>query len=86
MYYSIYSEDCADSLEKRKAARDEHMVRMHQLQEEDRLLIAGHIPILIVKTRDPQASPVASLLRNSIHYKMLKSGQRMTPFRKPVFM
>jgi uncharacterized protein YciI len=44
MHYSIYSEDCADSLEKRKAARDEHMVRVHQLQEEGRLLIAGPHP------------------------------------------
>ena len=44
MYYSIYSEDCADSLEKRKSARAEHLARIEQLQQEGRLLLAGPHP------------------------------------------
>ena len=44
MYYSIYSEDCANSLEKRKSARAEHMLRIQQLQDESRLLLAGPHP------------------------------------------
>ncbi|MFT7458108.1 MAG: hypothetical protein ACI909_000781 [Planctomycetota bacterium] len=44
MYYSIYSEDCPDSLEKRKTARAEHLLRVQQLQDEGRLLLAGPHP------------------------------------------
>ncbi|NKB38198.1 MAG: YciI family protein [Gammaproteobacteria bacterium] len=44
MYYSIYSEDCENSLEKRKAARTEHMARIEHLYEEGRLLLAGPHP------------------------------------------
>ena len=44
MYYSIYCEDCANSLEKRKSARTEHMLRIQQLQNEGRLLLAGPHP------------------------------------------
>lgn len=44
MYYSIYCEDCEDSLQKRLAARPEHMLRIQQLQDEGRLLLAGPHP------------------------------------------
>ncbi len=44
MYYSIYCEDCENSLEKRKAARAEHMARIEQLFEQGRLLVAGSHP------------------------------------------
>ena len=46
MYYSISCEDCADSLEKRKAARPEHIARIEQLQDEGRLLLAGPHPAI----------------------------------------
>lgn len=44
MYYSIYCEDCEDSLQKRRAARPEHMLRIQQLQDQGRLLLAGPLP------------------------------------------
>ena len=46
MYYSIYSEDCNDSLSKRQSARTEHMLRIQALQDEGRVLIAGPHPAI----------------------------------------
>ena len=44
MYYSIYSEDCEDSLEKRKSVRAEHLARIKLLHQQGRLLLAGPHP------------------------------------------
>lgn len=44
MYYAIISEDVENSLEKRKSARPEHVVRLEALQEQGRLLTAGPHP------------------------------------------
>lgn len=46
MYYAIISEDIANSLEKRKAARPSHLARLQQLADEGRLLIAGPHPAI----------------------------------------
>lgn len=46
MYYAIISEDSANSLEKRKAARPAHLARLQQLTDEGRLLIAGPHPAI----------------------------------------
>ena len=44
MWYAIISEDIADSLEKRLAARPNHIARLTALRDEGRLLIAGPHP------------------------------------------
>ncbi|WP_409307817.1 YciI family protein [Pectobacterium sp. B1J-3] len=44
MLYVIYAEDHAGSLEKRLAARPEHLSRLTQLQDQGRLLTAGPTP------------------------------------------
>lgn len=44
MWYMIFGVDAADSLERRKAARPEHLARLQALQDAGRLLIAGPIP------------------------------------------
>ena len=44
MWYAIISEDIADSLEKRLAARPDHVARLRALRDEGRLLIAGPHP------------------------------------------
>lgn len=44
MWYAIMSEDIEDTLEKRLAARPDHIARLHRLAEEGRLLIAGPHP------------------------------------------
>ncbi len=44
MYYAIISEDVENSLEKRKAARPDHIARLENLQNEGRLLTAGPHP------------------------------------------
>lgn len=44
MFYAIISEDVANSLEKRKSVRSEHIGRLQALQEEGRLLLAGPHP------------------------------------------
>jgi len=41
MYYTIFSEDNEDTLEKRRSVRDAHLMRVKQLQQENRLLLAG---------------------------------------------
>lgn len=46
MLYAIISEDIANSLEKRLAARPDHLARLEQLKHEGRLLIAGPHPAI----------------------------------------
>jgi len=45
MWYAIISEDIEDSLEKRLAARADHLVRLTALVDQGRLLIAGPHPV-----------------------------------------
>ena len=51
MWYAIISEDIADSLEKRLAARPDHVARLTALQDKGRLLVAGPHPA--VDSPDP---------------------------------
>jgi uncharacterized protein YciI len=44
MYYAIISQDIENSLNKRLAARSEHIKRLQQLDAEGRLLLAGPHP------------------------------------------
>ncbi|MEM6513850.1 MAG: YciI family protein [Pseudomonadota bacterium] len=46
MWYAIISEDVADSLEKRRAARPAHLERINKLVDEGRVLIAGPHPAI----------------------------------------
>ncbi len=46
MLYAIISEDIENSLEKRLGARPAHLERLHTLQEEGRLLLAGPHPAI----------------------------------------
>lgn len=51
MLYAIISEDVDDSLDKRLAARPEHLKRLEALKEEGRLVLAGPHPA--VDSDDP---------------------------------
>ena len=51
MWYAIISEDVANSLEKRLAARPDHLARLQELKQQGRLLIAGPHPA--IDTEDP---------------------------------
>lgn len=51
MWYAIISEDKADSLERRLAARPAHLARLQSLQDEGRLLLAGPHPA--IDSEDP---------------------------------
>lgn len=44
MYYAVISEDVPDSLALRQTARPAHLARLHELAEQNRLLIAGPHP------------------------------------------
>ena len=46
MYYMICATDVPDSLEKRLAARPDHLARLEALKCEGRLLIAGPFPAI----------------------------------------
>jgi uncharacterized protein YciI len=54
MWYAIVAEDHPNSLEKRMAARPEHLARLQALQDEARLLLAGPFPA--VDNIDPGAA------------------------------
>lgn len=51
MFYAIISEDIENSLEKRLAARPDHIARLKELNEQGRLLIAGPHPA--IDSEDP---------------------------------
>ncbi|MCK2184650.1 YciI family protein [Halomonas getboli] len=51
MLYAIISEDVKDSLERRLAARPDHLARLEQLRDEGRLVLAGPHPA--VDSEDP---------------------------------
>ena len=51
MWYVIIGEDNADSLEKRMAARPQHIERLQELTKQNRLLVAGPNPA--VDNEDP---------------------------------
>jgi uncharacterized protein YciI len=46
MWYSIYSHDAPDSLERRKRVREAHLERVHILVDEGRLLVGGPRPAI----------------------------------------
>ncbi|OUR69457.1 hypothetical protein A9Q73_02085 [Bermanella sp. 47_1433_sub80_T6] len=46
MLYAIISQDVANSLEKRLAARPAHLERLQQLKQQGRLILAGPHPAL----------------------------------------
>lgn len=46
MWYAIMAEDNPNSLEKRLAARPEHLARLLALQDAGRLLLAGPFPAI----------------------------------------
>lgn len=51
MWYAIMAEDTPNSLEKRLAARPEHLARLQALQSAGRLLLAGPFPS--IDSNDP---------------------------------
>ncbi|MGL6258862.1 YciI family protein [Vibrio sp. WXL210] len=46
MWYVIFALDTPDSLDKRLAARPEHLARLQSLRDEGRLLTAGPMPAI----------------------------------------
>ncbi|WP_106477569.1 YciI family protein [Phytohalomonas tamaricis] len=46
MLYAIISDDIENSLERRKAARPEHLARLEALRDEGRLILAGPCPAI----------------------------------------
>lgn len=53
MYYAVIAEDMPNSLEKRLAARPDHLARLENLQAEGRLLLAGPCPAIDSPTPGP---------------------------------
>lgn len=50
MLYAIISEDVNDSLEKRMAARPDHLARLETLRDEGRVVLAGPHPAIDAET------------------------------------
>ena len=72
MWYAIISEDVENSLPLRKVHRPAHLQRLHQLNDEQRLLIAGPHPA--VDSSDPaEAGFTGSLV--VAEFDSLKSAQ-----------
>jgi len=53
MWYAIMAEDTPNSLEKRLAARPEHLSRLQDLQNAGRLLLAGPFPSIDITDPGP---------------------------------
>lgn len=53
MWYAIISEDVADSLEKRRSAREAHLARLRALVDDGRLLLAGPLPAIDAEDPGP---------------------------------
>lgn len=51
MFYAIFGEDAPNSLERRMAARPDHLQRLTRLRDEGRLLLAGPHPA--IDSEDP---------------------------------
>lgn len=51
MYYAIMAEDKPNALDKRMAARPDHLERLEQLKQQGRLLVAGPHPA--IDSEDP---------------------------------
>ncbi|MBA4502511.1 YciI family protein [Marinobacterium marinum] len=51
MYYAIMAEDKDNVLDKRMAARPEHLARLEELKQQGRLLVAGPHPA--IDSEDP---------------------------------
>ena len=51
MFYALMGEDVPGTLDKRLAARAEHLARLQQLKDDGRLLLAGPFPA--VDSNDP---------------------------------
>ena len=51
MLYAVFSEDVDNSLPLRMEARSAHLARLHQLQDEGRLVMAGPCPA--IDSNDP---------------------------------
>jgi len=54
MLYVLVGQDVPDSLDKRLAARPAHLERLHSLQQQGRLLLAGPFPA--IDGNDPGAA------------------------------
>ncbi len=52
MYYIIYSEDVENSLPLRLSVRDQHLARLRELEQQNRLLVAGPCPA--IDSEDPK--------------------------------
>ncbi|SDL38634.1 hypothetical protein SAMN05661010_01531 [Modicisalibacter muralis] len=50
MLYAIISEDVPDSLERRMAARPDHLARLEKLRDEGRMVLAGPHPAIDTET------------------------------------
>ncbi len=53
MLYAIIAQDIENSLEKRLAARPDHLSRLEQLRDEGRLIIAGPHPAIDAEDPGP---------------------------------
>lgn len=53
MLYAIIAEDIENSLDKRLAARPDHLKRLEQLRDEGRLIIAGPHPAIDAEDPGP---------------------------------
>lgn len=80
MWYAIMAEDTPNSLEKRLAARPEHLSRLQTLQDTGRLLLAGPFPAIDNKDPGPAGFTGSLIIAEFANLEAAKTWANDDPF------
>jgi len=80
MWYAIMAEDAPNSLEKRLAARPEHIARLQILQNEGRLLLAGPFPAIDSTDPGPAGYSGSLIVADFANLEAAKTWANADPF------
>lgn len=82
MWYVIYAEDAPGSLEKRLAARPDHLARLNDLQAEGRLLLAGPCPAIDAVDPGPAGFSGSVIVAEFASLEAAQAWAAEDPYRK----
>ncbi len=80
MLYTIIAEDVPNSLERRMNARPSHLVRLTELQNQGRLLLAGPFPAIDSADPGPAGFSGSLIVAEFLDLEAAKSWAEADPF------